>query len=163
MVEPSGEDGCLPARLVRVQNVLPPLLRGGPDPGHRTDAPRLNVQSGMRFTWRTQDLDGPMVVTLVVEGATYQSQHRARLRLRVDSVHADGARRRHGRHGIAVPATLTASSWTGSSTTTSSPAPPSTSHNTASVSAPPTTDPDPAIATASTCIPSVATFKPTSA
>ena len=71
-------------------------------------APRLKVQSGMRFTWRRQNLDAPMAVTLVVEEATYQSQHRARLRLRVDSVHADGARRRHGRHGIAVQATLTA-------------------------------------------------------
>jgi hypothetical protein len=71
-------------------------------------APRLSVRDGMALKWRCC-LDGhPLVADLVIEQASYRSERRATLRLRVTAVRRDSKNRRHARRGLAVRATLTA-------------------------------------------------------
>jgi PilZ domain-containing protein len=71
-------------------------------------APRLDVRAGLQFEWRTQLDRRPIIVTLALEEATYQSEHRARVRLRLTGTRSEPRRRRHNRRALATPATLTA-------------------------------------------------------
>jgi hypothetical protein len=71
-------------------------------------APRLDVRAGLQLEWRTQLDRRPIIATLALEEATYQSEHRARVRLRLTCARSEPKRRRHNRRGLAARATLTA-------------------------------------------------------
>jgi PilZ domain len=71
-------------------------------------APRLDVRAGLQLEWRTQLDRCPIIASLTLEEATYQSEHRARVRLRLTCARSEPKHRRHNRRALATPATLTA-------------------------------------------------------